>query len=274
MKEACTLKRADLPEELKSAHVALGTTETKILKALNDHSEPILRKIRSTIGPTFHLPRTALVEQALDHLESAQVVIISGAAGSGKSAIGKEILNRLAQNHFAFAFRVEEFAKAHIDETLQAAQVLGNAMALAAVLAAQSRKVILIESMERLLERSTRDAFSDLITRAVDDPDLRLVITCRDYSTEQVRESFWREPGLKHVVMFAPPLEDSELDQIAAGLPMLARPLNHPPLRGILRNPYFLDKALEIPWPPERPLPESEREFRRYFWRHLVVENR
>jgi hypothetical protein len=273
MKEARTFRRADLPEELKSAHGALGT-EAKILKALNEHSEPILRKIRSTIGATFHLPRTALVEQVLDQLESAQVVIISGAAGSGKSAIGKEVLNRLAQDHFVFAFRVEEFAKAHIDETLQAAQVPGNVIALAAMLAAQSRKVILIESMERLLERSTRDAFSDLITRVVEDPDFRLVITCRDYSTEQVRESFLREPGLKHVVLLAPPLEDSELDQIATGLPQLARPLSHPPLRKILRNPYFLDKALEIPWPTERPLPESEREFRRYFWRHLVVVDR
>ncbi|MGC5376441.1 hypothetical protein ACPXAO_23325, partial [Salmonella enterica] len=62
MKEARTFRRADLPEELKSAHGALGT-EAKILKALNEHSEPILRKIRSTIGATFHLPRTALVEQ-------------------------------------------------------------------------------------------------------------------------------------------------------------------------------------------------------------------
>jgi hypothetical protein len=274
MKEGRTVRRDDLPSELKSAHGALGSAEDKILRALKDHSGPILRKIRSTIGATFHLSRTALVEQVLDQLEGSQVVIISGAAGSGKSAIGKEVFNRLAQDHFAFAFRVEEFAKAHIDETLQAAQVPGNAVALAAVLAAQGRKLILIESMERLLERSTRDALSDLITRVVEDPDLRLVITCRDYSTEQVRASFLREPGLKQVVVLAPPLEDIELDQIAAGLPQLARPLSHPPLRKILRNPYFLDKALEIPWPTERPLPESEREFRRYFWRHLVVVDR
>lgn len=270
MKEARTFRRGDLPEDLKHVHGLLGTTENKILKALKDHSEPTLRKIRSTIGPTFHLPRPALVEQVLDQLEGSQVVIVSGAAGSGKSAIGKEVFVRLGKDHFAFAFRAEEFAKAHIDETLQAAQVPGNAVALAAVLAAQGRKIILIESMERLLERSTRDAFSDLIMRVVEDPDLRLVITCRDYSTEQVRESFLREPGLTQAVVLAPPLEDSELDAIGAGLPQLARPLSHPPLRSILRNPYFLDKALDIPWSPERPLPESEREFRLYFWRHLV----
>ncbi len=274
MKEARTFSRDDLPADLKRAHNPLGAAGDKILRALKDHTAPILRKIRSTIGATFHLPRTALVQQVLDQLESAQVVIVSGAAGSGKSAIGKEVLARLAPDHLTFAFRAEEFAKAHIDETLQAAQVPGNSEALAAVLAAQGRRIVLIESMERLLERSTRDAFSDIIAQVTADADLRLLITCRDYSTEQVRESFLRQPGLAQAAVLAPPLEDSELDEIVAGLPQLARPLGHPPLRKILRNPYFLDKALEISWSAERPLPESEREFRREFWRDLVRVDR
>lgn len=274
MKEARTFIRDDLPPDLKRAHNLLGIAEDKILRTLKDHTAPILRKIHSTIGATFHLPRRTLVQQVLDQVESAQVVIVSGAAGSGKSAIGKEVLARLAADHFTFAFRAEEFAKAHIDETLQAAQVPGNSGALAAVLAAQGRKIILIESMERLLERSTRDAFSDLIAQVSADADLRLLITCRDYSTEQVRESFLRQPGLTQAAVLAPPLEDSELDEIVAGLPQLARPLSHPPLRRILRNPYFLDKALEVPWSAERPLPESEREFRLEFWRDLVCVDR
>ena len=38
----------------------------------------------------------------------------------------------------------------------------------------------------------------------------------------------------------------------------------------LLRNPYVLDKALEISWSNDRPLPESEREFRNLFWREIV----
>ncbi len=252
MKDARTIRREDLPAELGRAHRFLGITEDKIVRALNDHSTPILRKIRSTIGSNVHLPRNTLIEQALNELVTTQVVILSGPAGSGKSAIGKEIFNRLAADHFAFAFRVEEFAKAHIDETLQTAQIPGNAEALAAVLGAQERKVILIESMERLLERSTRDAFSDLVAQAVADPDLRLIITCRDYSAEQVLESFFRSQDLRHAVIAVPPLADSELAEIAAAIPDHARPLGSAPLRQILRNPFFLDKALSIPWSAER----------------------
>ena len=67
-----------------------------------------------------------------------------------------------------------------------------------------------------------------------------------------------------------PPLEDAELTEVETALPMLAYPLKNPALRGILRNPYFLDKALEISWSADRPLPESEREFRALFWRQIV----
>jgi hypothetical protein len=198
------------------------------------------------------------------------VVIVSGPAGSGKSAIGKEVFGRLAADRFGFAFRVEEFAAAHIDAALQAAQVPGNAEAISQVLAAQERKVILIESMERLLERSSRDAFSDLIGLAIKDPDMRLIITCRDYSTIQVRESFFRQPGLSQAVVTVPALSDAELGEVARSIPDLSRPLSHPPLRKILRNPYILDKALQMPWPADRPMPDSEREFRSYFWRNSV----
>jgi hypothetical protein len=270
MTQARTFTREDLPEELRRCHGSLGLPEDRLLRALSEHTAPILRRIRSTIGPSTHLQRAALVQQTLNELQTVQVVIVSGAAGSGKSAIGKEVMTQLASNHVTFAFRVEEFAQPHIDATLQAAQIPGNAEALAAVLAAQERKIVLIESMERLLEKSTRDAFADLLSQVRSDPGLRMVITCRDYSTEQVRDSLLREAGLTHAVVPIPPLEDAELDEIAGAIPELSVPLSHPRLRDILRNPYFLDKALAIPWPADRPMPESEREFRAYFWRHLV----
>ncbi len=57
---------------------------------------------------------------------------------------------------------------------------------------------------------------------------------------------------------------------IQAAFPSLAEPLANPALREILRNPYFIDKALQIPWNAGRPLPESERDFRAVFWRQIV----
>ncbi|MGH7865128.1 MAG: AAA family ATPase, partial [Candidatus Binataceae bacterium] len=132
------------------------------------------------------------------------------------------------------------------------------------------RKVVLVESVERLLEKTTRDAFSDLMTLAADDPGLRIILTCRDYSVEQVRASFLQPARINHTVVRVPPLDDTELSETEAANPTLAIPLRNLTLRNILRNPFFLDKALGIKWSAERPVPESEREFRALFWREIV----
>lgn len=270
MSEARSVRRSDLPQELQERHVSIGANEQRVLRALKDHTGLILRGIRSTIGKDFHLQRSALVQKVLGELETAQVVLVSGPAGSGKSAIGKDAVSLLLQDHFAFGFRVEEFAQPHFDATLHAGQIPANGTTLGAIIAAQDRKVVLVESVERLLEKTTRDAFSDLMTLATADRGMRIILTCRDYSIDQVRVSFLQPTGITHAVVTVPPLDDAELTEVEAALPALAYPLKHPALRNILRNPYFLDKALEISWSAERPIPESEREFRALFWREIV----
>lgn len=267
---ARSMNRGDLPADLVQAYGEVGASEQRILTALKNHTEFVLRKIRASIGPAFHLRRAGIVQKVLAAIEAKQVVLITGSAGSGKSVIGKEAVAFLSREYFAFGFRVEEFAVAHIDETLHNSQIPARATELQAILGAQSRKVLVIESVERLLEKPTRDGFSDLITLAQSDDGLSIIMTCRDYSVEQVQASFLQAAGIDHAVIEVPPLDDTELQEIQVAFPSLAVPLANTALRQILRNPYFIDKALQIPWDAGRPLPENERDFRAVFWRQIV----
>lgn len=265
-----SLRREDLPAATLARHGVIGMNERRVLQALGDHTEPVLRAIRSTLGDNLHLPRAALVQKLLDSLENAQVVLVTGPAGCGKSAVGKDAVGVIASDHFLFGFRVEEFAQAHLDATLAAAQVPVNWARLRAILGAQDRKVVLVESVERLLEKTTRDAFTDLMTLAAGDNGLRILLTCRDYSVEQVRTSFLKPHRITHTVVRVPPLDDTELTEAEAAYPALAIPLKSPALRDMLRNPFVLDKAIDIPWSSEESLPQTEREFRALFWREIV----
>ena len=139
-----------------------------------------------------------------------------------------------------------------------------------AVLAGQARKVLLVESVERLLEASTRDAFSDLLNLIRNDTSWRLLITCRDYSTDLVRSSFLEAVGISHAVVRIPPLDDEELAAVEKAVPAARRPLASQVLRTLMRNPYVLDMALRMPWPEDKPLPADEREFRTRFWQTIV----
>lgn len=267
---ARSLKRADLPAALVQAYGEVGANEQRVLAALKNHTDFVLRRIRTTIGRAFHLRRAGIVQKVLAAIEAKQVVLITGPAGSGKSVIAKDAVAFLSREFFAFGFRVEQFAVAHIDEALHNSQIPARATELQAILGAQGRKVLVIESVERLLEKPTRDAFNDLMTLAQGDDGFGILMTCRDYSVEQVQACFLQAAGIDHAVIEVPPLDDSELQEIQAAFPSLAVPLATPPLREILRNPYFIDKALQIPWDAGRPLPENERDFRAVFWRQIV----
>ena len=156
---------------------------------MRDHSSTILGGIASTIGGEFHFERVSLHRLAIEKLDEAQVLLISGPAGAGKSAIAKEIAGFFQRDHLVYCFRAEEFAVPHFDNTLQNSQATLNGEGFRALLAAQDRKVILVESVERLLEKSTRDAFTDFLRIASGDKSIRVVLSCLDYSTELVRSS-------------------------------------------------------------------------------------
>lgn len=270
MSSARSFRYEDLPEKLLRRHSPIGRNEQHALQALKDHSTLILDGISSTIGKDLHLERVGLVQQVIERLESTQVVLISGPAGSGKSVIAKDVISMLGRDHFTFCFRAEEFACGHLDEALQSSQIPANGKKLQAILASQARKVLLIESVERLLEKSTRDAFTDLLALVARDKSWRLLLTCRDYSTDLVRSALLQRAGLSHSVVKVPPLDDEELGKVKAQYLTLARPLDNATLREMLRNPYFLDKALQINWSAERALPQSEWELRALFWREIV----
>jgi hypothetical protein len=270
MAEARSFRLGDLPEALRQRHSPLGGPDLRVLRSPDDHTALILAGIRSTIGESLHLPRASLVQQVIGGLESKQVVLVSGPAGSGKSAVAKDALTVLSADHFAFSFRAEEFAQPHFDATLQSAQIPANGKMLGAILGTQERKFLLVESVQRLLEKSTRDAFADLLRLAAADKSWRIVLTCRDYSADLVRASLLEYVRIDHSVVMAPRLNDEELVQVEATYPSVAVPLSNPILRRILRNPYFLDKALQISWSAEGRVPESEREFRELFWKQIV----
>lgn len=270
MFEAKQYLRADLPASLLKLHGGLAAKDHQAIAAIRDHSQVVISNLRTTIGRDLHLAREGVIQNLLQQLEQSRVLLIAGPAGSGKSAVAKELVNFFAGDHYVVAFRAEELARAHFDETLQLAQVPVRAAAMRAVLAAQPRKILLIESVERLLEAPTREAFSDLLSIVGDDPTWRLILTCRDYSVDLLRAALLQPAGSAHAVVNIPPLADDELAEVETHFPPIGLLLKNDRLRALLRNPYILDMATRTDWSAAERLPETEREFRAHFW-HSVV---
>ena len=169
-----------------------------------------------------------------------------------------------------FAFRAESLAGTHINEVL--ARFGLTIDGLCAQTAFHGRKILWIESLERLMEKDAeqRAGFLDLLRVIKNDPTWRLLITCRDYSAETVRSAFFGEVGIPCTDIFVPELSDVQLDEVTADFPILQRPMSSDALRRLLKKPFLLDKAVQMQWPTTEPLPAHERAFREKVWRDVV----
>ena len=266
---AKSYRRDDLPRDLRRRHARVSGAQSRGISALIDHGKPVRDKIRSRIGEGYVIDRSLSVFSLFGKLAEHQVVVVTGAAGSGKSVLAKVLLDELEKDYPVFAFEAVEFATAHIDETLGNAQSSQNASGLFALLSGNDRKIILVESVERLLEHGVRDAFAHLLNIVSANGSIRLVLTVRDYSLETVRSAFLARANLNHVVYEVPALTDDELDGIQADVPGLALPLGDRQLRSFLRTPYVLDMATRLEW-SDGSYPANSKEFRDKCWRELV----
>lgn len=270
MPQAQTFTRSALPETLQKRHTKLGASAANALAKAKEHSQTTLRGIRTLLGKDISLARRDVIGSLLDAMSQTPLVLVTGPAGSGKSALAKLAIEQVQGNSAVLAFRAEEFAVAHLDQALQQAQIPANSEMLQGLLAAQARKVLLVESVERLLEASTRDAFMDLLLMCAGDGTWQVVLTCRDYSVDIVRSSFLDHLGISTQIIRVPPLSDSEIDEVVKSVPNLARPASHPFLRALFRTPYILDKAVRMSWPEGGTLPGDEQAFRRKFWSEII----
>ena len=263
--------RKDLPQELRDRHAPVSAANRGGLTALIWHGETVRDAIHSTIGEEYAVDRSANVQALGEKVAEHQIVIVSGEAGSGKSALARQLLAQLDDRCPVLAFQAVELATAHIDETLANAQTTLNAQRLFALLAGAGTKIVFVDGVERLLERSIRDGFAQLLNLGGRDPSTRILLTVRDYSLETVRNALI-PAGLEVAIFEVPPLTDAELDGVATGVPALADALGNDSLRAFLRTPYLVDLASRLRW-EKASLPATLREFRRKVWRELIRDD-
>jgi energy-coupling factor transporter ATP-binding protein EcfA2 len=268
--KAKTFRLTDLPQSLKSLHAASRTVDQKLIADLARNTQTILARSRDTIqGATIE--RTAIETKISTELNERRVVLVTGSAGSGKSALAKRVFGQASHDAFSVAFYAEEFVASNLRSSPAMHGV--DLPKFAEISALYPKRVVLIESVERLLEDTRRDAFLDFLRQVASDPTWNILLTCRSSASTTVELAFIETAGLKGIVVEVPPLSDSELSEITTKLPQLSRPLSSPPLKELLRQPFMLEKAAGLQWPASEPLPTVEKNFRAKVWAEIVRKN-
>ena len=261
--------RDELPADMLQHHREVKAIQQDALGILQGHSDVVLQRVSNEGPKGLTFPRSELRDELNEASMEAQIVLIVGAAGSGKSMLAKKhVLGRI-ESETVFAFAAEEFKVTHIDQVLLQAQVDLNWSTLRTLFPIHT-KTFLIDGLERLLESDERNAFTDLMKATMDDPSIRLVITCRDYHAETIERSILRPSGVVFRRVVVPELNDMELNDAQATLPQLMPLMKSPPLKALLRNPFILMRVAGLTWPADQQLPQTERALRERLWNEVV----
>ena len=263
---AGTFRYENLPDDLRTKHQPVELPRIN-LRRLQEHSSTTLAGIKSTIGEDVEVPRLRLQTHAIEAFSQSQMLVLWGLPGTGKSALAKALVESLARDYVCISFRAEEFATSHIDHVLS--PMTGGEFQ--ALLGAQERVVIHVESAERLIEGQVGEAFSDLVGIAQRCPNVKVLLTCRDHAVGPVLESFVVPSGLQYEILDVTPFDLEEVDWVALRVPALTALVGHEGLKRLLRLPYYLDLATKIDWDEEQQdLPSNETQFRDRCWREII----
>jgi len=271
---AGTFTASQLPDRLKAAvQLKRSQAQRDTVQRLREHCELVLGTISTELAPGLHLPRTEPVDELIDAVESSGVVIMRGAAGSGKSAVVKMMLQKLEPAILSFGFKAQEFNHTHVHQFLTSMGISLTVEQLKAEFSLLPRKLLLIDGAEKLFELKSLDAFRQLLQQLSDDASWTVVITCRESSAEDLREHLLGQWGAESIVLQLPPLSSTELAWITREASYLAPLLENPKLEKLLRNLFILSlacKAFPSTVSSEVARTIDEREFKVIVWRDYV----
>lgn len=270
---AKSFTRGSLPLEWQQTSIGIGPHfESGAIHRLLEHSADLLKRIRISIGSTFHFRRPAITESLSAAFLNERFTLVTGQAGVGKSAASLVALREVLCGAPLFVFQAAEFARDSLDRAMADLRISEPLSQISALLALHRRKFLLIESVERLLEAPQRDAFHLFLARVSEDNTWRVILTCRQHAASMVRDAFLTPLNISAVEEAVPLLDDTELDQAIQHFPLLRSVATHPRTKELLRNPYYLDKACSVDWSKESTAePLDQGRLREILWRQVVV---
>lgn len=273
-KTAGTLTYSNISERLRLAvQPQRSAIQREAISKLKEHCDIILGNISTELAPAIKISRVEILDALADVIESSRIVVVQGAPGSGKSAIVKMLFDALSNGITPFAFKAQEFNQPHIHQFLSSIGINLTLAQLRCEFGLLPRKILLVDGAERLFELSSHEAFRHLLQQLNDDPSWTVVITCRESSTQELREHLLAQWGTDVTPVTVPPLSSEELTWISTKAPQLSPLIANQRLAKLLRFPFILSlawRAFPTPASAETASNVDERQFKDIVWKGYI----
>ena len=268
---SATITKDNLPDKVKQwFRPNESVVRCDSIERLRQHGQVTLNNIDDRIRHDLHIERSALISEAVDAISEKKGVLIVGRAGIGKSALAKNVLERLQKDTPCFVFKAEEFNQPHVDVVLSNVSISDTIPQLSARFALLPRKVLLIESLERIFESNSVETIIQFLTTIAEDDTWRIVATCRIHSLDMAYQHLLYPSRIHNMITLTiPSLDDDNFGKVLSQIPSIAPLAANDRVAKLLRIPLYLKYASSIDW-SDSPSTLTEQNFKDVIWQNVI----
>jgi adenylate kinase len=248
--------------EIISQHFfCLDKSIVNFLKEQEIHSENILFEIQTSIvfnDQAIEIDRTADLKNLKE--SSAQVIILSGVAGVGKTALIKNYYEQIKGEIPLYIFKATEFDIANINILFGDSNYQDFVNAHNDI----EDKIIAIDSAEKLIDLKNTDPFKEFLTYLINN-HWKIIFTTRDNYLEDLNYQFFEIYKIAPSNISLHNLDTKKLNSLSDkydfSLPKDVKLLD------LLKSPFYLNKFLKF---YEKGEETSYSDFKDNLWNNII----
>lgn len=251
---------------MRNKELASINTPEYLIKSLKEKTSNILHPINTSVpynAKTLELDRTSVVEQIKTELPNNKIVIVSGVGGVGKTAVIKKLHEDISEQIPIYIFKGSEFDIVNINN------LFGNftLQNFIEANAGQNKKIIVIDSAERLLDIENRDPFKEFLS-AIINKNWEIVFTTRNGYLEDLNLQLIELYRITPLNINIPSLTAEELQKISKEYDFELP--NDRMLLDLLKIPLYLSEYLMI---YEKSHAINYTEFKEKIWKKTITNS-
>lgn len=242
---AGVLTQNNISEEVSS----LFQTKSKVdfehdLLKLRERSDSIFQVISSSIRNT-HIDRVEELTQITERLHDSTFLFVTGARGTGKSGVVKDYIDLKSGDIPIFYLRAEDLDKNHINDVFASMGMRSTLGEIEGYFSLINEKILVIESLEKVLEFNNTSAFTDLLSFINNQTGWKIIATGRDYAYQQLVFTYLQPNAIRFNSIDIKGFNQDQLNEVCEQIPQLNSLINNSALVDLIKIPFFIQIAVQ-----------------------------
>ncbi|XZW10853.1 hypothetical protein ACT4YX_13025 [Acinetobacter baumannii] len=222
----------------------------------------------------FHVSRDDYLLKISEAYDTSDFVFVTGSRGAGKSSIVKDFISSKNKDVPVFYLRAEDLDRTHLNDVFSSIGMSSTLGQIAGYFSLLPKKILVIESVEKVLELDHQEAFIDLLQFIRQQEGWTVIATGRDYAFQQLSFNFLQQNQINFTSVNIEGFSEEQVQQVCEHVPELKILISNEGLVGILRIPFFIDIAVRaIANGAQFETGDTEIDFRRNVWSSVIAKD-